>query len=80
MSRSPLSLPSSSTLHLAAGESSCRSAAGSIHLYDSKPNKMRMGIDPQVLNSTIKHRSQQTGTAGACPGLGPWGLAGDWLW
>lgn len=60
MSRSPLSLPSSSILHLAAGESSCRGAAGSIHLYDSKPNKMRIGIDPQVLSRTIKHRFQQT--------------------
>lgn len=50
---------------------------GQFTFMTPKPNKMRIGIDLQVLSRTIKHRFQQTGTAGDCTGLGPWGLAGD---
>lgn len=50
-----------------------------------KSNKMRIGIDPQVLSRAIKHRFQQTGTAGEPAALGwvpgvCWGMRLWWRW
>lgn len=67
------------------GRAVAEAQLGQFTFMTPKSNKMRIGIDPQVLSRAIKHRLQQTGTAGEPAALGwvpgvCWGMCLWWRW
>lgn len=67
------------------GRAVAEAQLGQFTFMTPKSNKMRIGIDPQVLSRAIKHRFQQTGTAGEPAALGwvpgvCWGMCLWWRW
>lgn len=82
MSRVPCPCPSFPPCTWLRGRAVAEVQLGQFTFMTPKPNKMRIGIDPQVLSRAIKHRFQKTGTAGEPAALGwvPGVWWGMWLW